>query len=54
MPPYVVIYLPKDGLLAVDQHCYGPYWSYEHAYDRLCSLPPASECEHKYIQELED
>jgi len=48
---HIVSYRPA-GALHIDTQYYGPFDTYADADDFLCALPPAIECEHKFIIEL--
>lgn len=48
---FIVIYQPKGALNCERQH-HGPFMHYLQAEDFLGTLPPAIDCEVKYIEEL--
>lgn len=50
---YVVMFRAKDALQC-EAKVFGPWTDYLDACAYLEALPPASECEHKYIERLAD
>lgn len=48
---WVVMYRAK-GRSSSEQQVFGPFQHYLDAEDFLTMLPPASQCEHKYIASL--
>lgn len=48
---FLISYRAKDAL-HIETQFIGPFDTFDEAYDFLATLPPAIECEHKFVQEM--